>query len=195
MEKQTATKPEALKEEEIGAEVLEEASKDKEPSEADKWRDKCLRAMAELENIRKRSAREVDDARRYGVANFARELLNVQDNLVRALEAMTMENKHDAKAHKSMVEGVEMVANQLSAALTKMDIKLITSMGEKFDPKLHQAMFEVPTNDHEPGVVVQEVQPGYTIAGRLLRPAMVGISKKVDSETTKKNNNVKENKV
>jgi len=147
-------------------------------------KDKYLRLMADMENLRKRTAREVDDARKYTVSNFARELLNVQDNLERALEAMKAQQANPtAETLKTVVDGVGMVGQQLSAAFEKMHIRRIeTTIGQKVDPERHQAMFEVPTNEHEHGTIVQEMQAGYTIGERLLRPALVGTAKRVQDE-------------
>ena len=141
------------------------------------WKDKYLRAMADAENTRKRAQREVEDAHKYAVANFARDMLDVQDNLERALDAMS---KVDADTINPLKEGVDMVANQLKGVFARFQIERVKTIGEKFNPDHHQAMFEAPTADHEPGTVTQEIQAGYTLAGRLLRPALVGVAKKAE---------------
>ena len=145
--------------------------------ERDEWKDKAYRLAAEMENLKRRTAKEVDDARKYGVTSFARELLTVQDNLERALTAM-----QDAEVAKEildpMLEGMKMVSDQLSKSFDKAQIKRIESIGQKADPELHQVMMEIPDEAAEAGTIVQEMQAGYTIADRLLRPALVGTAKK-----------------
>ena len=147
-------------------------------AETPDFREKYVRAMAEMENLRKRMAREVEDARRYGVTGFAREMLDVADNLERATAAIDKEKLERDTHLKTLAEGVEMVQGQLQRAFSKFKIeKTSPEPGEKFNPELHQAMFEVPTTDYPAGTVAQVMQPGYVIAGRLLRPAMVGTAK------------------
>lgn len=139
-------------------------------------RDRVLRTLAEMENLRKRTEREVADARAYAVSSFARDLLSVADNLDRALSAVPPDDE-DA-ALKSLVEGVAMTGRELQSTLAKHGVtKIEPAPGEKFDPNLHQAMFEVPDPNLPSGSVVQVVVPGFAISGRLLRPAMVGVSK------------------
>jgi molecular chaperone GrpE len=141
-------------------------------------RDRLLRALADMENLRKRTDREVADARLYGVANFARDVLAVADNMRRALEAVTPELRESAKSGaKALIDGVELTERELLKALEKNGVRQFTPQSEKFDPNLHQAMFEVPDATVPAGSVVQVVQPGYTIGERVLRPALVGVSK------------------
>lgn len=138
-------------------------------------KDQLLRARAETENVRRRADRDRQDASAYAVTGFARDMLNVSDNLRRALETMPEEI---ADEMKGFVEGVEMTERELLNTMEKYGIKKVNpEVGEKFDHKFHQAMFEVPTNDHAPGSVMQVVAPGYVIKDRLLRPAMVGVAK------------------
>jgi len=147
------------------------------------FKDKYLRLMADMENLRKRTARDVEDARRFAVTAFARDMLDVADNLERALAAVQkdkIENEHI----KNMLSGVEMVSQQLENVFKQFKIeKTNPQVGEKFNPELHQAMFEVETNTHPHGHIAQVMQAGYTIAGRLLRPAMVGTAKQAPAET------------
>ncbi len=139
-------------------------------------RDRVLRTLAEMENLRKRTEREVADARAYAVSTFARDLLSVADNLDRALSAVPPDDENVAL--KSLVEGVAMTGRELQSTLAKHGVtKIEPAPGEKFDPNLHQAMFEVPDPSQPSGSVVQVVVPGFAISGRLLRPAMVGVSK------------------
>jgi molecular chaperone GrpE len=141
-------------------------------------RDRLLRSLAEMENLRKRTDREVADARLYGVTSFARDVLVVADNMRRALEAVAPELRANAQAEvKALIDGVDLTERELLKALEKNGVRQFTPQGEKFDPNLHQAMFEVPDASVPAGSVVQVVQPGYMIGERVLRPALVGVSK------------------
>lgn len=141
-------------------------------------KDRLLRTLAEMENLRKRTEREVADARLYGAANFARDILGVADNMRRALDAVTPELRASAETGvKALVDGVELTERELLKALEKNGMRQFSPQGEKFDPNLHQAMFEVPDATVPAGSVVQVVQPGYMIGERVLRPALVGVSK------------------
>jgi molecular chaperone GrpE len=147
-------------------------------AEAAELKDKLLRTLAEMENLRKRTQREVSDARVYGVSGLARDLLAVADNFRRALESVTPQLRASAEpAVKSLIEGVELTERELLKALEKNGVRQFTPAGEKFDPNLHQAMFEVPNASVPAGSVVEVVAPGYMIGDRVLRPAMVGVSK------------------
>ncbi|HVO04707.1 MAG TPA: nucleotide exchange factor GrpE [Candidatus Cybelea sp.] len=145
--------------------------------EAAQLKDQLLRAMAETENTRRRAQRDRDDAQKYAVTNFAREMLTVADNLRRALEAIPAESLASDEALKTLYEGIAATERQLEAALSKQQIKRIWPEGERFDSNLHQAMFEVPDTGQPAGTVVQVLQAGYTIHDRLLRPALVGVAK------------------
>lgn len=146
--------------------------------ENDELKDRALRVAAEMENLRRRTAREIQDARSYAVTNFARDLLTVSDNLRRALEALPAEARAAAdKAAAALIEGVEMTERSMLSTLERHGVKKLDPAGEKFDPNFHQAMFEVPNPDLPGNTVVQVVQPGYSIGDRVLRPAMVGVSR------------------
>jgi len=145
---------------------------------AAEFKDKLLRTLAEMENLRRRTEREVADARIYGVSSFARDMLAVADNMRRALDAVSPELRASAEPGvKALVEGVELTERELLKALEKNGMRQFTPRGEKFDPNLHQAMFEVPDASVPAGSVVEVVQPGYMIGERVLRPALVGVSK------------------
>jgi molecular chaperone GrpE len=146
--------------------------------EAADYRDKLLRTLAEMENLRKRSEREIADARAYGISGFARDVLGVADNMHRALEAIdpALRDSADAKV-KSLIEGVELTERELLKTLEKHGVKKFSPEGQKFDPNFHQAMFEMEHPDVPPGHVAQVMQAGYMIGERVLRPAMVGVSK------------------
>lgn len=140
-------------------------------------KDQLLRALAEAENVRRRAQREREDAAKYAIANFARDVLQVSDNLHRALEAIPAAALAADEALRNLHEGVTATERQLDAALERQQVKRIWPMGEKFDANLHQAMFEVQTADQAPGTVVQVMQAGYLIHDRLLRPALVGVAR------------------
>lgn len=150
-------------------------------------KDQLLRALAETENVRRRSAREKEDAARYSIANFARDMLNVSDNMHRALEAVPEELRNEEGPVAALFQGVEMTERELHSALERHGIKLIEPMGEKFDHNLHQAMFELPDGSVAPGTVVQVMQAGYVIGDRLLRPAMVGVAKAGEAPASDEN--------
>ncbi len=147
-------------------------------AEVEALKDRALRALAEVENVRKRLERERDEAKTYSVTRFARDMLTVADNLARALGATPQEARARADASlKAVLDGVEATARELAAALARHGVKEIEAQGAKFDPHLHQAIAEVPAGSTEPGTVVNVVQPGYVIGDRLLRPAMVTVAR------------------
>ena len=158
--------------------------------EAAEYKDKLLRTLAEMENLRKRTEREVTDARLYGIASFAREVLAVADNMHRALEAVGPEQREHADGKvKALIEGVELTERELMKALEKSGVKKFSPRVEKFDPNLHQAMFEMENADVPPGHVAQVVQAGYMIGDRVLRPAMVAVAKAAKSPRAANNDN------
>jgi molecular chaperone GrpE len=139
-------------------------------------KDKLLRALADAENTRRQKEREVDEARRYAVTRFARDLLDVADNLRRAL-SVPASAAEENPALKNLLTGVDMTERSLQSVLERHQIKRIEpQIGEKLDPNRHQAMFEVPRTDVAPGTIAEVMQSGYLIADRLLRPAMVGVA-------------------
>jgi molecular chaperone GrpE len=141
-------------------------------------KDRLLRALAEMENLRRRTEREVADARSYGISAFARDLLAVADNMRRALDAFGAEPHEAADAGtKALLEGVELTERELLNVLEKHGVKKLDPEGSRFDPHRHQAMYEVPDESVPAGTVVQVVQPGYTIGERVLRPALVAVAK------------------
>lgn len=140
-------------------------------------RDKALRLLAEMENLRRRTEKEVADTRAYAVAGFARDMLGVVDNLRRALESLPDEARAEASAALAgMIEGVELTERDLLKTLERHGVKKIEPLGEKFDPNQHQAMFEAPHPEIPKGMVMQVVQSGFLIGDRVLRPALVGVS-------------------
>ncbi len=164
--------------------------------EAFDYKDKLLRTLAEMENLRKRTEREVADARTYAISGFARDVLAVADNMHRALAALdpAVRAASDATV-QSMIEGVELTERELLKSLEKNGVRKFTPEREKFDPNLHQAMYEVPNSDVPAGHVAQVIQSGYMIGERVLRPAMVGVSKaqpKTAPQAPAANNNAPE---
>ncbi len=147
-------------------------------AERDEFKDRALRTLAEMENLRRRTEREVADARTYAVTNFARDVLNVADNIRRALESVPAEARAGAEgALKGLIEGIELTERDLAKTLERHGVKAVEPQGQRFDPNRHQAMFEVPNAEVPNGTVVQVVQSGYVIGERVLRPALVGVSK------------------
>jgi molecular chaperone GrpE len=141
-------------------------------------KDKLLRTLAEMENLRRRTDREVADARLYGISNFARDILAVADNMDRALAALDAELREKADAGlKALLDGVELTERELLKVLEKHGVKKFEPLGEKFDPNLHQAMLELPDPSRPAGSVAQVIQPGYMIGERVLRPALVAVAK------------------
>jgi molecular chaperone GrpE len=141
-------------------------------------KDRLLRTLAEMENVRRHTDREIADTRQYAVASFARDLIGVADNMQRALGTLSAEQREQADpAIKSHIEGVELTERELAKVMEKHGIRKFDPQGQKFDPNLHQAMFEVPDASVPSGTVVQVMQPGYMIAERVLRPALVGVAK------------------
>ena len=182
-EEQVSESPKEKEEEEIApVDLIEKLNE-----EITDLKDQRLRAIAELENFRKRAEKDQSDALKYGISNFAKEIINIRDNIERAQSSISEEAKNN-EAIKSVIEGIDLIAQSVVSTFEKIGIKKIESLNEKFDHNLHQAMMEIEDDDLEPGTIVQELIPGYTLHDRLLRPAMVGVSKK-----TKKNDDTYEN--
>ena len=168
----------------------EKKDEKKEPSTVDKLKsteDKLLRSLAEIENQRRRFEKEVKDAFEFGSFNFAKEILAILDNLQRAREAI--KNDEALKNNKDLdkfLENISIIEKDLTSIFEKNRIVKIQAKGKKFDPNLHQAMTEIEDNDADTGTIIQEIQPGYMFGERLLRPALVGISKKNISKNDEK---------
>jgi molecular chaperone GrpE len=141
-------------------------------------KDRLLRTLADMENLRKRTEREVADARTYGISSFARDVLGVADNIQRALDATGEDwKKHADESGKALFEGVELTERDLLKALERHGVRRIDPLGERFDPNLHEAMYEVPDGKVPAGTVVEVLQSGFTIGDRILRPARVAVAK------------------
>jgi molecular chaperone GrpE len=139
-------------------------------------KERLLRSLAEMENLRRRTERDVADARTYAVTGFARDMLTVADNIRRALESVPA-GEAEGGAFKALIEGIELTERDLLKTLERHGVKRLDPQGAKFDPNMHQAMFEVPNPELPAGTVVQVVQTGYAIGERVLRPALVGVAK------------------
>ena len=192
-ESNTTENDEPQKAADSAEEESEESEQEKLQEEIRTLKEDKIRVLAEMENLRKRFDREKIDSIKYGSVNFARDILSPGDNLERALSAINQEEDHP-QSIKNLIEGLKMVQKEFSSALEKNGISKINSMNEKFDPNLHQAMMEVERDDLDEGIVVQEIQTGYMMHDRLLRPAMVGVSKKPKQNNTSESQSEKEPK-
>ena len=148
-------------------------------------KDQLLRSLAESENLRKRTAKEIEQIKKYGHISLLRDFLNVVDNMERAVKSSTSENQSETGI-KNLVDGIEIVLKEMKSLLEKNKIKKIEPLHEKFDYNFHQAMFEAPSSDYEEGSIIEVIQPGYVLHDRLIRPAMVGVSKGEIVEKEKK---------
>jgi len=146
-------------------------------AEAAALKDQLLRALAETENVRRRAQRDREEAGKYAITAFARELVGVADNLRRAITAIPPEALANDEALKNLAAGVELTERQLLTAFERFQLRKIEPLGEKFDSNLHQAMFELPAEGQPTGTVLQVLQPGYVLHDRLIRPAMVAVAK------------------
>jgi len=146
-------------------------------AETAKLKDQALRALAETENIRRRSEREREDTAKFAISSFAKSLLDAADNMRRAIDAVPAEAVEQDQALATLMDGVAATERQLLAAFERNGITRIEPVGEVFDPNFHQAMFELPGSGKPAGTIIQVIQPGYVLQGRLLRPAMVGVAK------------------
>jgi len=145
-------------------------------------KDQLMRTLADGENLRKRTLKEVEQAKKYSHISFVRDLVSSVDNLKRALDSIPEDKSKLSEPIKNLILGLEIVEKEIVTTLEKNNIKQISPLGEKFDYNFHQAMFEIPTNDCDPGLIVEVSQNGYLLYDRLVRPAMVGISKKIEEK-------------
>ena len=148
-------------------------------------KDQLLRSLAENENLRKRTTKEIEQIKKYGHISLLRDFLNVVDNMERAVESSTSEKQSETGV-KNLIDGIEIVLKEMKSLLDKNQIKKIEPLHEKFDYNFHQAMFEAPSSDYEEGLIIEVIQPGYVLHDRLIRPAMVGVSKGDIAEKEKK---------
>ena len=182
-----------LDEAEINTDSNDAKTKDQTPEEKIlKLEDKVARTLAEMENQRRRYEKEKEEAFEYGGFNFAREALNLIDNLERAKQSLLNDQElKNSQVLKKTLEHFDILNNDLISIFSKNNIKPIVSIGKKLDPNLHQAMMEIEDDHKEPGTIVQEIQKGFTIKDRLLRPALVGVSKKL-TKNDKKSEQIQE---
>lgn len=148
-------------------------------------RNQILRIAADMENLRRRTSKDVADAKAYSIANFARDMLQVSDNLTRALDAIPSDVRESDANLKALADGVELTDRAMLAAMERHGVKRIDPKGERFDPNFHQAMFEVPDPSQPANIVAEVVQVGYVIGDRVLRPALVGVTKGGPKEAQK----------
>ncbi|PWB92692.1 nucleotide exchange factor GrpE [Methylosinus sporium] len=141
-------------------------------------KDKLLRTLADMENMRRRTEKEIADAKTYGVANFAREMLTFADNLRRAVDSVPEQSREGLEQNiRTLIEGVELTERDFVSRLARFGVKKIEAQGQRFDPNQHEALFEIPDESVPNGTVAQVVEPGYTIGERVLRPAKVGVAR------------------
>jgi len=176
---------------EDNASSIEESNEELQ-TKNEELKDQLMRTLAESENLRKRTIKEVDQAKKYSHISFVRDLVSSVDNFKRALDSLPDDKADLPEPIKNLIIGLEIVEKEINSTFEKHNLKQISPLGEKFDYNFHQAMFEVPTNDTDPGIVIEVSQIGYLLYDRLVRPAMVGISKKIE-ENNQDNDNQEEN--
>ena len=169
-----------------------EESNEELQTKNEELKDQLMRTLAESENLRKRTIKDVDQAKKYSHISFVRDLVSSVDNFKRALDSLPEDKADLPEPIKNLIIGLEIVEKEINSTFEKHNLKQISPLGEKFDYNFHQAMFEVPTNDTDPGIVIEVSQIGYLLHDRLVRPAMVGISKKIE-ENNQDNDNQEEN--
>ena len=167
---------------EVEEEILVEDENNDLEVKINELKDQLMRTLADSENLRKRTLKEVEQAKKYSHISFVRDLVSSVDNLKRALDSVPEDKSNLSEPIKNLILGLEIVEKEIVTTLEKNNIKQISPLGEKFDYNFHQAMFEIPTNDYDPGLVVEVSQNGYLLYDRLVRPAMVGISKKIEEK-------------
>ena len=169
--------------EKSSSEEIVEKKEDTPKEQIVELEDRLARAFAEMENQRRRFEKEKEDAYEYGGATFAKEALNLIDNLERSKQILENDEKlKDTEALKKTIEHLEIISNDLTSIFTKNNIKQIDCLNKKLDPNFHQAMIEIEDDKNEPGTIIQEIQKGFTIKDRLLRPSLVGVSKKTQNK-------------
>lgn len=167
-----------------------EESNEELQTKNEELKDQLMRTLAESENLRKRTIKDVDQAKKYSHISFVRDLVSSVDNFKRALDSLPEDKADLPEPIKNLIIGLEIVEKEINSTFEKHNLKQISPLGEKFDYNFHQAMFEVPTNDTDPGIVIEVSQIGYLLYDRLVRPAMVGISKKIEENNLDNDNQV-----
>lgn len=181
-EKETMEAKQLPDEVEVEEEILVEDENNDLEVKIKELKDQLMRTLADSENLRKRTLKEVEQAKKYSHISFVRDLVSSVDNLKRALDSVPEDKSNLSEPIKNLILGLEIVEKEIVTTLEKNNIKQISPLGEKFNYNFHQAMFEIPTNDYDPGLVVEVSQNGYLLYDRLVRPAMVGISKKIEEK-------------
>lgn len=174
---------------EDNASSIEESNEELQ-TKNEELKDQLMRTLAESENLRKRTIKDVDQAKKYSHISFVRDLVSSVDNFKRALDSLPEDKADLPEPIKNLIIGLEIVEKEINSTFEKHNLKQISPLGEKFDYNFHQAMFEVPTNDTDPGIVIEVSQIGYLLYDRLVRPAMVGISKKIEENNLDNDNQV-----
>ena len=174
---------------EDNASSIEESNEELQ-TKNEELKDQLMRTLAESENLRKRTIKDVDQAKKYSHISFVRDLVSSVDNFKRALDSLPEDKADLPEPIKNLIIGLEIVEKEINSTFEKHNLKQISPLGEKFDYNFHQAMFEVPTNDTDPGIVIEVSQIGYLLHDRLVRPAMVGISKKIEENNLDNDNQV-----
>ncbi len=164
---------------------VSKANDNSKDEELAKMKDTLIRTIAEMENLRKRTTKEVEDAKKYSITSFAKDMIAVLENLRRAEENIPVEEAENNELFKNINDGIIMTISELLNAFKKHGIERIDPMGEKFDHNLHQAIIQIPSNESEEGTILQVIQAGYVLRDRLLRPAMVGVAKAIAEESAK----------
>ena len=183
-----ADKQSANVDEKIVEDISIEERIENQDKEIQELKDQLLRSLAEGENLRKRTIKEIADAKKYSHISFVRDLVSSVDNLQRALEVVPEDKSEISEPIKNLIIGLEIVEKEIINTFEKHNLRQISPLNEKFDYNFHQAMFEVPTENKDPGYIVEVSQKGYLLYDRLVRPAMVGISKKPDDKPLEKKN-------
>ena len=187
-DEKNASEKETMEAEQFPDEEVAEVESESEEEDNDhevkikELKDQLMRTLADGENLRKRTLKEVEQAKKYSHISFVRDLVSSVDNLKRALDSIPEDKSNLSEPIKNLILGLEIVEKEIVTTLEKNNIKQISPLGEKFDYNFHQAMFEIPTNDCDPGLIVEVSQNGYLLYDRLVRPAMVGISKKIEEK-------------
>ena len=174
---------------EDNASSIEESNEELQ-TKNEELKDQLMRTLAESENLRKRTIKDVDQAKKYSHISFVRDLVSSVDNFKRALDSLPEDKADLPEPIKNLIIGLEIVEKEINSTFEKHNLKQISPLGEKFDYNFHQAMFEVPTNETDPGIVIEVSQIGYLLYDRLVRPAMVGISKKIEENNLDNDNQV-----
>ena len=185
-EKKDAFEEDTENNEDLSPDIETEDKAITETDQTNDLKEQLLRSLAENENLRKRTIKDIEQIKKFGHISLIRDFLNVVDNLDRAVRSITQEKETLDTNAKNLIDGVEIVLKEMNTLLDKNQIKKIEPLNEKFDYNYHQAMFEAPSKEHDDGIITEVIQPGYVLHDRLVRPAMVGVSKRQNEENKQK---------